>query len=64
MVEDGVWVFSNQSGIKLTGLELLYEEGSENKGIFLSVPRQVHPVQKGQSQALCVRCRPFHATNQ
>lgn len=62
LMEHGV--FSNPPGIKLTGLEPLWEGGSKNKGLLLSVPWQAHPVQKGQSQALCVRCRPFHATIQ
>lgn len=64
IMEHGIWVLSSPPGIKLTGLELLWEGGSKNKGLLLSVPRQAHPVQKGQSQALCVRRRPFHATNQ
>lgn len=47
VMEHGIWVFSNPSGIKWTGLELLLEGGSESKGLLLAVPRQAHPVRKG-----------------
>lgn len=59
-MEHGIWVFSNPSGIKWTGLELWLEGGSENKGRLLAVPKQAHPVRKG----LGVRWRPFYATHQ